>query len=56
MPFKVATTKKNLDWNKDGRILLDDQVVPRSHINDLFQSKERNLTLPGVREFELILW
>ena len=34
--FKDATSKKNLDWNEDGQMLLDDRVVPGSHIDDLF--------------------
>ena len=36
--FKDATSKKNLDWDEDGQMLLDDRVVPGSHIDDLFQS------------------
>ena len=56
--FKDATSKKNLDWDEDGQMLLDDRVVPGSHINDLFQSnlKKRDPTLPGAREFESMLW
>ena len=56
--FKDATSKKNLDWNEDGQMLLDDRVVPGSHIDDLFQSilKKRDPTLPGAREFESMLW
>ena len=56
--FKDATSKKNLDWNEDGQMLLDDRVVPGSHIDDLFQStlKKRDSTLPGAREFESMLW
>ena len=56
--FKDATSKKNLDWNEDGQMLLDNRVVPGSHIDDLFQStlKKRDPTLPGVREFESVLW
>ena len=42
--FKDATSKKNLDWNEDGQMLLDDRVVPGSHINDLFQSALKNET------------
>ena len=46
--FKDATSKKNLDWDEDGRMLLDDRVVLGSHIDDLFQStlKKRDPTLP----------
>ena len=56
--FKDATSKKNLDWNEDGQMFLDDRVVPGSHIDDLFQSnlKKRDPTLPGAREFESMLW
>ena len=56
--FKDATSKKNLDWNEDGQMLLDDRVVPGSHIDDLSQStlKKRDPTLPGAREFESMLW
>ena len=56
--FKDATSKKNLDWNEDGQMLLDDRVVPGSHIDDLFLStlKKRDPTLPGASEFESILW
>ena len=50
--FKDATSKKNLDWNEDGQMLLDDRVVPGFHIDDLFQStlKKRDPTLPSVHE------
>ena len=56
--FKDATSKKNLDWNEDGQMLLDGRVVPGSHIDDLFQStlKKRDPTLPNAREFESMLW
>ena len=57
--FKKRTTnKKNLDWDEDGQMLLDDRVVPGSHIDNLFQSnlKKRDPTLPGAREFESMLW
>ena len=56
--FKDATSKKNLDWNEDGQMILDDRVVPGSHIDDLFQStlKKQDPTLPGAREFESMLW
>ena len=56
--FKDATSKKNLDWDENGQMLLDDRVVPGSHIDDLFQStlKKRDPTLPGSREFESMLW
>ena len=56
--FKDATSKKNLDWNEDGQVLLDDRVVLGSHIDDLFQFtlKKRDPTLPGAREFESMLW
>ena len=56
--FKDATSKKNLDWNEDGQMLLDHRVVPGSHIDNLFQStlKKRDPTLPGAREFESMLW
>ena len=56
--FKDATSKKNLDWNEDGQMLLHDRVVPGSHIDDLFQStlKKRDPTLPGACKFESMLW
>ena len=56
--FKDATSKKNLDWNEDDQMVLDDQAVPGSHIDDLFQStlKKRDPTLPGIHEFESLLW
>ena len=39
-------------------MVLDDRVMPRSHIDNLFQStlKKRDPTLPGVHEFESLLW
>ena len=56
--LKEAKSKKNLDWDADGQMVLDNRVVPGSNIDDLFQSslKKRNPTLPGVREFESLLW
>ena len=56
--LKEANSKKNLDWDSDGQMVLDNRVVPGSNIDDLFQSalKKRNPTLPGVREFESLLW
>ena len=49
--FKDATSKNNLDWDKDGQMLLDDRVVPGSHIDNLFQStlKKRDPTLRCTR-------
>ena len=39
-------------------MILDNRVVPGSNIDDLLQSalKKRDPTLPGVREFESMLW
>ena len=56
--LKDATSKKNLDWDDKGRMILDNHVVPGSNVDDLFQSslKKRDPTLPGVREFESMLW
>ena len=56
--LKDATSKKNLDWDDKGRMILDNRVVPGSNIDDLFQSalKKRDPTLPGVPEFESMLW
>ena len=56
--LKDATSKKNLDWDDKGCMILDNRVVPGSNINDLFQSalKKSDPTLPGICEFESILW
>ena len=56
--LKNATSKKNLYWNDEGRMILDNRVVPGSNIDDLFQSalNKRDPTLLGVREFESVLW
>ena len=56
--LKDATSKKNLDWDDKGRMILDNCVVPGSNIDDLFQSalKKRDPTLPSVHEFESMLW
>ena len=56
--LKDATSKKNLDWDDNGCMILDNRVVPGSNIDDLFQSalRKRNPTLPRVREFESMLW
>ena len=56
--LKEAKSKKNLDWDADGQMVLDNRVVPDLNIDDLFQSalKKRNPTLLGVREFESLLW
>ena len=56
--LKDATSKKNLDWDDKGHMILDNRVVPGSNIDDLFQSalKKRDPTLPGVHEFESMLW
>ena len=55
--LKEAKSKKNLDWDADGQMVLDNRVVPGLNIDNLFQSalKKRNPTLPGVREFESLL-
>ena len=55
--LKEAKSKKNLDWDADGQMVLDNRVVPGSNIKNLFQSalKKRNPILPGVREFESLL-
>ena len=55
--LKDATSKKNLDWDDKGCMILDNRVVPGLNIDDLFQSalKKRDPTLPGVREFESML-
>ena len=56
--LKDATSKKNLDWDDKGCMILDNRVVPGSNIGDLFQSalKKRDPTLPGIHEFESMLW
>ena len=56
--FKNAPSKNNLDWNEDGQMVLNKRVVPGSQIDDLFQLtlKKENPTLPGVREFDSLLW
>ena len=35
--FKDATSKKKIGWNEDRQMLLDDRVVPGSHIDNFFQ-------------------
>ena len=54
--LKDTTSKKNLDWDDEGLMILDNRVVPGSIIDDLFQSalKNRDATLPSVREFESV--
>ena len=56
--LKDATNKKNLDWDDEGCMILDNRMVPGSNIDDLFQSalKKRDPTLSSVREFESMLW
>ena len=34
--LKEAKSKKNLDWDADGQMVLDNRVVPGSNIEDLF--------------------
>ena len=55
--LKDATSKKNLNWDDEGRIILHNHVVSGSNIDDLFQSalKKRDPTLPGVCKFESVL-
>ena len=50
--------QKALDYDSEGRLILDGRVIPGSNLDNLLQSalKKRNPTLPGLREFESILW
>ena len=43
--FKDVTSKKNLDWDEKGRMILDNRVVPGSNIDDLFQSALKEILL-----------
>ena len=56
--LKDVTSKKNLDWDDKGRMILDNRMLPGSNIDNLFQSalKKKDSTLPGILEFESMLW
>ena len=50
--------QKNLTWDQDGTLVLDDRKIPGSSIQKLFESsiKKRQPTLPGLNEFESLVW
>ena len=50
--------QKNLTWDQDGTLVLDDRKIPGSSIQKLFESsiKKREPTLPGLNEFESLVW
>ena len=50
--------QKNLSWDDDGSLILDDIKIPGSNIHKLFQSslKKRDPTLPGLNEFNSFVW
>ena len=49
---------KNLSWDSQGHLLLDQQIVPSSQIDTLLRSAvvKREPSIPGWREFEGMLW
>ena len=56
--LKNIKEEKNLDFDHKGQILLDKRVIPGSDTNQIFQCvlNKRNLDLPGLHEFEALLW
>ena len=50
--------QNNLTWDQEGTLVLDERKVPGSNIHKLFQSslKKREPTLPGLNEFESLVW
>ena len=49
---------KNLSWDFEGHLIVDQQPVPSSDIDTLLRSAvvKRETSVPGWREFEGILW
>ena len=49
---------KNLSWDSEGHLVVDQQPVPSSNIDTLLRSAvvKREPSVPGWREFEGMLW
>ena len=49
---------KNLSWDSEGHMVVDQQPVPSSDIDTLLRSAvvKREPSVPGWREFEGMLW
>ena len=56
--LKNIKEQRNLDFDDKRQILLDERVIPGSDIYQIFQYvlNKQDLNLPGLREFEALLW